>query len=516
MSFKDSEIILSKVKKIEDSYEWSELNCFYRAFAIGLSSLNEKAYDLFLIYITAYVAYIINGERVLSFDANDSVLKYYNSELKDIFGAEIKRNDFTSYKNMKKKILNTLINNEVVIVPSDLYFLPYCKTYLELHKRHYLIVKGFNERKNLLYILDNMQNELGASTAYSDFMIKTGEVYEMCSSFKKSFDNVSTKNYYWSAKLDTDNFDEKKNKEYLHRLCLKLSNHDINKEFEATLIDKMKEGIFDIDLLHYMEYINTKKLLFASIKKYVDKFYESGEVKSELCNMLDLYLKERERIKILFAVTYQKKVECIEQLEDDIQDLLKMEKEIFKVLNTIIEKGNSCVKERNTDYMIVNNNNADVELGNNKISINLDEDIIYDLWKNADNGVQIYKENNNDIRYFNVDMKMDCHFGGSSHCGIMLILENGDKILFGSLGKLNMAVHKLSDNPEYELYIENYVLEEEIVNLQINSEDKECYFYIDQKEVLKCEIETKIKYYGVFAKTWENCKCSVDFIVKDI
>lgn len=293
MSSKENEIFLSKVNKIEDSYEWSELNCFYRAFSIGLSSLNEKAYDLFLIYISSYVSYIINGERALSFDANGSVLKYYNSELKDIFGTEIKRNDFTSYKDMKKKVFNTLVNGEVVIVPSDLYFLPYCKTYLELHKRHYLIVKGFNERKDLLYILDNMQNELGASTIYSDFMIKTGEVYEMCSSLKKSFDNVSTKNYYWSAKLDADKYDEKKNKEYLKKLCFKLINHDINKEFEYMLVDKMKEGIFDIDLLHYMEYINTKKLLFASVKKYVVKFYEVIEVKSELINILDWYLRER-------------------------------------------------------------------------------------------------------------------------------------------------------------------------------------------------------------------------------
>lgn len=147
-------------------------------------------------------------------------------------------------------------------------------------------------------------------------------------------------------------------------------------------------------------------------------------------------------------------------MENDIEGLLKKEREIFKLLSTIIKRGNSCVNDSNTDYIIVNNNNADVEWRNNKISINLDENIIYDLWKNADNGVQIYKEHNNDIIYFSVDMKMNCQFGGSSHSGIMLILENGNKILFGSLGKLNMAVYKLSDNPEYGLYIENYVLED--------------------------------------------------------
>ena len=513
MSYKNNEVYLSKVKKIEVSYEWSELNCFYRAFAISLSSLNEKAYDLFLIYISAYVSYIINGERSLSFNANDSVLKYYNSELKDIFGTDIKKNDFTSYKSMKKKIFNTLINNEVVIVPSDLYFLPYSKTYLELHKRHYLIVKGFNERKNLLYVLDNMQNELGASTIYSDFMIKTDEVYEMCSSFKNNFDNISTKKYYWSAKLDIDRFNEQKAKEYLEKLCLKLSNLNIQKDFECILIDRMKEGIFDTDLFHYMEYINIKKLLFSSIKRYVIRIDEATDEKTGFSELVDLYLKERENIKILFAATYQKKVLCGEQLKNDIEGLLNKEKEIFKQLNKIIEEDNSCINVGKSDYVIVNNNNAVVDCTDNEISIKLDENIIYDLWKNADNGVQIYKEYSYNIKDICVDMKMDCTFGGSSYCGIILILDNGDKVLFGSLGRLNMAIHKLCDNPEYELYIENYPLSEDVVNLQIKMEDRESCFYVNQKEILRCDFERKIKYYGVFAKTWERCRCDVDFTI---
>lgn len=108
MGIKRDEIYYGNVKRKDDKYNWSELNCFYRAFAITLSSIDEKYYDIFLIYISAYVSYIINGEKSLSFDADDSVLKYYNSELNTIFNADIKKNDFTSYKNMKNKMYDLL------------------------------------------------------------------------------------------------------------------------------------------------------------------------------------------------------------------------------------------------------------------------------------------------------------------------------------------------------------------------------------------------------------------------
>lgn len=39
------EIYLKNVNKKYDTYSWSELNCFYRAFAITFNAFDERYYD---------------------------------------------------------------------------------------------------------------------------------------------------------------------------------------------------------------------------------------------------------------------------------------------------------------------------------------------------------------------------------------------------------------------------------------------------------------------------------------
>lgn len=510
-----NEVYLDKVNKNEDTYAWSELNCFYRAFAIALNSVNDKYYDLFLMYVAAYVAYITNGERNLSFDADDNVLKYYDMELKTLFGTEIKKQDFTSYKDMKKRIFETLADNEVIVIPCDLFYLPYCKTYLELHKRHYLIIKGMNRKKDIFYVLDNMQNELGSSTVYTDFMIKTENVYDMSSSFKACFDGSSSKKYFWSIKIDECSYNEQISEDYIRKLCTKLTNYNLKNSYEYILINKMKQGIFDIDIFEYMEYINIKKLFFCSVLKHVQKNYQATQNVTEFGDRLNSYLKEREEIKILFAATYQKRVCDDQKLEQSIYNLLEKEKQILNKLMTIIDNHeHSHTQNSYSEFVIVNNNNAAISRTDEKFSILLEENKIYDLWKNSNNGVQIYKECCLTNGYINVELVMDCLMGGSSHCGIMLIMENGSRVLFGSLGKLNIAVHELSENPEYELFIENFPFEENL-NLEIRFNHDEYCFLADGKKLCELKFENNIKYYGVFAKTWEKCRCKVDFKINE-
>lgn len=511
-----NEVYLDKVNKNEDTYAWSELNCFYRAFAIALNSVNDKYYDLFLMYVAAYVAYITNGERNLSFDASDNVLKYYDMELKPLFGAEIKKQDFSSYKDMKKRIFEALADNEVIVIPCDLFYLPYCKTYLELHKRHYLIIKGMNWKKDIFYVLDNMQNELGSSTIYTDFMIKTETVYDMGSSFKACFDGSSSKKYFWSVNTDECRYNEQVSENYIRKLCTRLTNYNINTSYECILMNRMKQGIFDADIFEYMEYINIKKLFFCSVLKHVQKNYEAVQNVMEFGSRLNSYLKEREEIKILFAAAYQKRVCDDQKLEQNIYNLLEKEKQILYKLMTIIDNHeHTNIQNDDSEFVMVNNNNAVISRTDETFSVLLEEHKIYDLWKNSNNGVQIYKECSLKNGYINVDLAMDCLMGGSSQCGIMLIMENGSRVLFGSLGKLNIAVHELSENPEYERFIENFPFEETL-NLEIRFQKEECCFLADGKQLCKLKFESIIKYYGVFAKTWEKCGCKVDFKINEL
>ena len=171
-------------------------------------------------------------------------------------------------------------------------------------------------------------------------------------------------------------------------------------------------------------------------------------------------------------------------------------------------------KQEYSKYIIVNNNRAVIDFNNKSININLDENIIYDLWKNSNNGVLIYRKWNDENYSFNVDMKMDSIIGGSSHCGIVLILENENRLLFGSLGKLNIAIHELSEDPNYELFIKNCPFED-IINLKIIFHENKCSFFGNEEILYRMKLKSKIKYYGIFAKTWQNCRCEVSFKINE-
>ena len=58
-------IVLTNVKEKDDVFKWSELNCFYRTFAVALNSVNEAYYDIFLLLISAYGTFVVNGDRTL-------------------------------------------------------------------------------------------------------------------------------------------------------------------------------------------------------------------------------------------------------------------------------------------------------------------------------------------------------------------------------------------------------------------------------------------------------------------
>ena len=273
----------------------------------------------------------------------------------------------------------------------------------------------------------------------------------------------------------------------------------------------MNKGIFDIDLYDYMEYINLKKLFFNSVLRYAKKNFLEGNHLLDLKTDILTYLKKREKLKIIFSAAYQKMDSCGEKTETEIQDILLYEKEILKKFATLINEdvGNQ-EKKTMANYKIINNNKAKIEYDKNVFKVHLSEDVVYDLWKNSNNGVEIYKEDIQDSNSFEIEMRMNTPFAGSSHCGIEIILENGAKILFGSLGKLNMAVHELGENPEYELFIENYPFKEKII-IKVEFDEDGCKFFMNKKLLYEIHRKIKVVQCGVFAKTWQPCRCDAEY-----
>lgn len=519
---KKEKIYLDNIISKNDKYTWSELNCFYRAFANVINSYDNRYYEPFLILTAAYVVYVINGERILTFDKNDHVLKFWENELKDVFN--IKRNIIT-YRNkrdMVKKLYVELAAGNTIVMPCDLFYLPYSKTYLELHKRHYLIIKGIDVSKNIVYILDNMHENLGSSVKYSDFMMDLDVLYNMNDSFKGIFDSDGRYSYFWSTS-DFENEDyNRKISDYMIHMTEKIIKLNIDNSYECNVINL--NHLSGEESIRYMEYINTKKFLFTSVKEYIKNNYNESVKTRELIKKIDTYINEKEKNKIYTAML-SRKVNITEKNEGTIdilsrtKNLISKEYKILSDLSEIIKSEHSKIIYKNSgfcDFKIINNKNLRVDFHENICEINTDADDVYDIWKNVNNGVVLYKENRssegNNIQ-FGTDMTIICDSGASNHAGIILESKNGEKILFGSLGRLNMAVYILNDNPNYEYFFKAMPFEQNI-RLDINADADIIRFYVNDKEVYAYKKKFDISKYGVFVKTWHMTKCGVRFVLE--
>lgn len=495
-------IINLHIKENTDSYRWSELNCFYKAFAIALNSFNDNYFNTFVMYISAYILYGIKGEGYLSFNANDCILEYYKRELETIFGCKIEKEEFRSHKNMCRKIYNILDKNNIVIAPCDLFYLPYSKSYLELHKRHYMIIKGIDVDKGIVYILDNMHNELGAGTKYTDFMIETKVLYEMAGSFQNQFDDISNSNYLWSiSKYINDNFENNKRNYHSRKYLLKLCDNLLNTSnyLEMDIINELQSGDYGRNMRKYLMYSNHRVVFLESIKYYL---YDKA-----MLDMSDNILIEWKNIKLQILVAYERGKIDLNNLKERVKINIENEKKIFAYIKDNLSDFDvkDRVDSKENPYEIKNRNNAKVLFNKNNAEIILDAEITYDIWSNCENGV-IIKKDFESADKLEVMFDIQTELGSSSQCGIYIELCNGKRILFGSLGRLNMAIHMIDEGKDYEKCIYQEIVEDRLY-LSVEYDEEYCRFYSKDSKEAKYELELseKIVKLGMFAKTWEHC-----------
>lgn len=504
---KSKKIIHTQVKENTDEFDWNDLNCFYRVFAIALKSNNEKFFEAFVLYISAYILYAIKGTGYLSYDCDDCILEYYNKEVSMIFDSQISVQGYGSHNSFKKSVFNALNDNKVVVIPCDLFYLPYSKSYLEIHKRHYLIVKGMDYDKDIFYILDNMHNELGASPKYTDFMIKTDDVYNMSKSFGKVFTHRN--DFFWTVELKdsvnlnvSDNF-VALNQKYLSKVICNMGKKENYLELDIL------NGNSNIDMKNYLSYANLRKTYLTILVNYLKDEQEISKVNS--------LIEDWKNIKLLMAASIQRGCRDVSALEKKIESCIEKEYSVYLAVEKELSTGTNLVVDdcyKYSESNIINENNAFVSLNNNVVNIVLSSNDTYDIWNNINKGVVVFFDEVLPNKEFIVNMKMDTEFGSSCNAGIYIEFETGDRVLFGSMGRLNMAIHMLDGSADYEKIIYPEVFEEKS-SLKIDWSDKECRFYSGDMEHSRYELKLidKIKRVGVFAKTWEHCNCDVEFML---
>ncbi|MBD5135391.1 MAG: BtrH N-terminal domain-containing protein [Lachnospiraceae bacterium] len=494
----------------EDTYTWQELNCFYRPFAI---SMGRERYNMFLLLVSLYMTHknVENGK--ILFNRLHPALSYFDSELKNVLNAHIIVEEYSSKKDMYRKVEAALSEQCAVIVPYDLYVMPYSRSYMEQHHRHYILIKGFDSDKGIFYILDNMQNNLGESTSYTDFMMQYRQMYIGADSFHRVYDVMcSSKPYFWKVKCMGKNNDVKENvRKYLIKVLEGFVYGDINPYYvEWDMIERPADG----HMLDMVEQINQRNVYYGEIIKYINDMACCKN--SELILTAEELKKNWNIIKIQLMRGHK---DVGQKLQENIELEKKWHNDVLDILKGITTHITESQKE--TEYLIVNELNADMKQSDNKWEIKLSPDTVYDTWNLKDDACQILYPLEKSVLEIEAQLyKKSVTAGSGFHIGLILKSDSGEKILYGNSRNIHLAIFQ-PEKEDYELYQSDYVFEEnDMFRVEFNYGKQQnssviCTFYINDslkgqwKEVYSTDIGFIPDYAGVFVKSWERCECEV-------
>lgn len=514
---------VEEIITVEDDYAWNELNCFYRPFAIVFNSINKQYFQTFLMFLSMYVTYVLEDESQLTYNKSDVMFQYYNEELQNLFYSRIQRSDIKKSRDIHKLIKKELSERKPVVLPCDLYYLPYSENYKELHKRHYLIIKGYDSGKKIYYILDNMHNELGASTRYSDFMLEEKIVYEMNSGFSEYFDRVREHGYFWSVDLYNNQKFFCDSIRYLKKACNQLVNVDRYQNFETKLLIDIRQNVFTQNTYRYLLRCNIRTLFFGTIINYLLGYTEDEKSLFEIKILCQKISKEWDIIKQSILYKIQNRNDNVEKIQQRVENNMEREKNLFVEIIKYISSipVGTEQKEEGNNYSIQNRNQAAISVKEDKGSIQLLKNKIYDTWEKKNNAPQILYDVKTSAGEFKIRIDIDTTFGSSSMCGIIIYFEDGTKIMYGSLGRMNLGIHIPSNGAQYEYYMAEEVVED-ILILGVLWEKNNFIFYVEDEKgerIIKTKLPfwKKVKQIGIFAKTWEHTECNLRFkIIKNI
>lgn len=494
----------------DNTYTWQELNCFYRPFAI---SMGKERYNMFLLLVSLYMTHndVENGK--ILFNRLHPSLLYFEKELESVMNAKITVEEYSSEKDMYRKVEKALPEQYAVIVPYDLFLLPYSRNYMEQHHRHYIPVKGFDSDKGIFYILDNMQNNLGESTLYTDFMMQYRQMYIGADSFHRIYDVMCTsKPYFWKIKCIGDDADVKVNVgKYLVKVLEGFVNGNITPYYvEWEMLSKPLAG----NMLDMVEQINQRNVYYGEFIKYIESMGCGFDDKLQL--MSEELKKNWNIIKIQLMRGHN---DVDKRLRENIELEMKWHKYVLEILKEMTPHIAKSMKDK--DYLIVNELNAYMEQANDIWTIRLCPDVVYDTWKLKDDACQILYQLDKSVTGIEAEFnKILVTAGSCFHMGIILKSDKGEKVLYGNSRDIHLVIFKPLEE-SYELYQSDYSFEKSDkfkVEFDYGNEEDNgviCTFYINDyvneewKEIYTANIGFIPDYAGVFVKSWERCDCKV-------
>ena len=189
--------VIHEIRENPDGYTPNQITCFNRPWAILFASIRQDYYYMFLFWTTFYQLFMIDDYfdwRKFENNLDENFLEYANNILSEKFGCVIEKVNVTN--NLNEKIRECIDKKYRVLLPVDLVRLPYYSDYMNKKHVHFMPIKGYDSRRKLYYILDNMHMDRGAATTYSDFTLTWNCVADIFQAIFVSLFNGKDK-FFW-------------------------------------------------------------------------------------------------------------------------------------------------------------------------------------------------------------------------------------------------------------------------------------------------------------------------------
>ncbi|WP_185601859.1 non-ribosomal peptide synthetase [Paenibacillus sp. 598K] len=523
--------VLSAVTANKDAFTWEEINCFTKPMAILFEALSPSSYELFLFHVQFALTFFPDGWRQDLFERSaephSDFFEMYGKLLQGLFDIAIERRSFVSVSEMSACLTQAIDNGHPVLIPGDLYGLFYSHHYMSEPHTHYFIVKGYDAKRGLVYLLDNMHTEEGTRPLYTDFVIRLGDLYEMSRYYADNWCGAGTKPHLWELSKQDENVVTPLqaldyHQEQLERWArgesaLRFIEQEMAREAEAS-------G----DAARIMKLIplpNYKRVYYSVLFRLLGQAgIDSESIEGLRSRSLELAQAwEAARLQLFDRIGEPSPAYA--SLHAEMAAIVAREHVFFgEMLAALRRIDRSTVVRSSGEYdirgagrmLVYNPNGTQMELGEQSVRITHTEERPDDTWIVKDEAPQLLLRPVGERFSFEVRVHSRNTYGPCFHNGIIVKFGDTAKVMFGCARRKLLGVFYPEHTDNYEWYARSEV--NDLHDLRVEADGSGRLHFLarhgeeEQWERL-CElpIPAEVRQIGIFSKTWEPTNHTSEF-----
>lgn len=511
-----------------DSYSWEAVNCFIKPMAILFESFHAGYFDLFLFLVNYEMTFFPGGWKEDLFERasepNRDFFEMYDKRLKSRFHIDIEKIACSSVSEFQQLLHHELDRGARLLVPGDLFGVYYSNHYLSEPHIHYFVIKGYDAKRGLLFILDNMHMDEGARPIYKDFTVRVEDLFAMLRYYVQHWCPDGTSPFFWT--LTQFQPVSMTSLQVLEEHCRQLEQWQqgsLSMQFlEEEMVKEIKLQGHATTIAKVIPLTNYKFVYYDLLYAFMEEAGASADDIEQLSVLSGTIGEAWEQFRLALFDLISDKQFALDELGSSLTNNLARERQFFKLLRSALSSISFTLEgqaARGTSgkglLTAYNPNKTMIVHEEESIQIRHSEERIDDIWIVKDEAPQLLMSVDNP--YFSFEAKVTNHnkFGPCYHSGLIIKFNDRSKIMFGNARRKLLGIFFPEHTDNYELYARPDVRETHYLKIEAaghkltfyaKTAEAECWEQLYELE--RQEIPVQI---GLFSKTWEPTEHRTEF-----